>query len=225
MGIKTTHMRSNITLFRFSLFAVLCVFLSLISIHAVFSENNNTNISMSSNKNISDVNKSVIDLVQPLIRHIANDANFTTYWKDSHNSCLRLFTCNLNLTDGWVDNQSYQLSTTNGTNNTWSWIAPNKIEVKPNQQYELVTHMKLNPLATQSHILLRGFNESSQQWYQIKQCPSGINGPLEWKEFDCKIIIPQNTTKIKPMLNAGWSSREGEKAVTSFDDIHLYRIN
>ena len=92
-------------------------------------------------------------------------------------------------------------------------------------RYELLTHMKLNQRATQSHILLRGFNESSQKWYQIAQCPSGINGPLEWKEFDCKIIIPQNTTKIKLKLNAGWSSREGQKAVTSSDAVNLYRIN
>jgi hypothetical protein len=105
------------------------------------------------------------------------------------------------------------------------WIAGRKVEVKPNQYYEVVTHMKLNQRVIQSHIGLWGFNQSSQQWYQIEQCPFGINGPLEWKEYDCKIIIPQNTTKIKPMLNAGWSSREGEKAVSSFDAVHLYRIN
>jgi hypothetical protein len=225
MGKIKAHMRSDMTKFRFTLFAIICIFLSLIYVHPGFSEN--TNVSISSNsKNISDVNRTVIDLVQdPFFRFIGRDANLTTYWKDSQNSCSRLFTCNLNLTDGWVDNQSYQLSTTNGTENTWSWIDGKKAEVSPNQQYELLTHMKLNPLATQSHILLRGFNESSQQWYQIVQCPSGNNGPLEWKEFDCKITIPQNVTKIYLMLNAGWSSREGEKAVTSFDAVHLYRIN
>jgi hypothetical protein len=67
--------------------------------------------------------------------------------------------------------------------------------------------------------------QSSQKWYQIVQCPSGINGPLEWKEFDCKIKILQNNTKIHLTLNAGWSSRQDEKAVTSFDAVHLYRIN
>jgi len=150
--------------------------------------------------------------------------NLTSYWKDSHNSCSSSFTCHLNLTNGLTNNQSFQVSTTNGTENTWSWISGRKVEVKPNEQYELLTHMKLNPWATQSHILLRGFNESSQKWYQIEQCPSGTNGPLEWKEFDCKILIPQNTSKIYPMLDAGWSSRGGETAVTSFDAVHLYRI-
>ena len=218
-------MRSNITFFRFTLFAVVCVFLSLISIHAVFSENSNISIS-SNSKNISAINKPTIDVIKdPFFTLIGKDINLTSYWRDSHNSCSGLFTCQLNLTNGSSDNQSFQLSTTNGTNNTWSWIAPIKAEVKPNQTYEFVTHMKLNQWATQSHIVLRAFNESSQKWYQIEQCPSGTNGPLEWKEFDCKIIIPQNITKIKPMLNAGWSSREGEKAVTSFGPVHLYRIS
>jgi hypothetical protein len=84
--------------------------------------------------------------------------------------------------------------------------------------------MKLNQWTTQSHIPLEAFSESSQKWYQIVQCPSGINGPLEWNEFDCKIKTSQNISKIYQKLNAGWSSCEGEKAVTSFDAVHLYRI-
>jgi hypothetical protein len=121
--------------------------------------------------------------------------------------------------------KSFQFSTPNATENNWSWITGKEIEVKPNHQYEFLTHMKLNQRANQSHIPLEAFNESSQKWYQIVQCPSGINGPLAWKEFDCKIKIPQNITKIHLTLNACWSSRQDEKAVTSFDAVHLYRIN
>jgi len=214
-----------IILFKFTLFAFVSILFSLISIHIAFSEY--TNISMSRNsKNISDVNRTVIDLVQdPLFTLIGKD-NLSSYWNDTIKSCLGFFTCQLNLTDGWMDNQSFQLSTTNRTGEKkWSWIFGNEIEVKPNQQYEFQTHMKLNQWANQSHIPLDAFNESSQKWYQIVQCPTGTNGPLAWKEFDCKIKIPQNVTKIRPALNAGWSSLEGEKAVTSFDAVHLYRIN
>jgi len=211
------------TLFKFSAFAIVFILFSLFSIHIVFSEN--TNISMSRNsKNISDVNRTAIDLVQdPFFTLIGKDINLA-YWNDTKKSCFGLFTCHLNLTDGWVDNQSFQLSTTNGTVNNWSWIIGKEIQVKPNQQYEFLTHMKLNQWANQSHIPLDAFNESSQIWYQIVQCPPGINGPVAWKEFDCKIKIPQNVTKIRPVLNAGWSSRDGEKAVTSFDAVHLYLI-
>jgi hypothetical protein len=217
-------MGSNKTLFKISLLAIVSILFSLFSIHIVFSEN--TNISMSINsKNISDVNRTAIDLVRdPFFTLIGKDLNLTSYWKDPQKSCLGLFTCDLNLTNGWVDNQSFQLSTTNGSVNNWSWISGKEIQVKANQQYEFLTHMKLNQWANQSHIPLEAFNESSQKWYQIVQCPSGINGPQPWKEFDCKIKIPQNITKIHPTLNAGWSSRQGEKAVTSFDAVHLYLI-
>ena len=219
-------MISEKAILTFTLFAILCFFFSLVSIKIAFSEN--TNISISNNsKNVSVLNRTAIDLVKdPYFKLISKDVNLTSYWNDTHNNCLRLFTCKSNLTDGWAaDNQSYQLSTTNGTESTWSWIDGKKIEVKPNEQYELVTHMKLNPLAKSSHIALKAFNASSQKWTQIAQCPSGTNGPLEWKEFNCKIIIPENITKIRPTLNAGWSSREGQNAVTSFDAVHLYRIN
>jgi hypothetical protein len=44
--------------------------------------------------------------------------------------------------------KSFQLSTTNATENNWSWITGKEIEVKPNQQYEFLTHMKLNQRLT-----------------------------------------------------------------------------
>jgi hypothetical protein len=217
-------MRFNVTLFKFALFTFVIILISLISINIVFSENTNISISRNS-KNISDVNRTAIDLVQdPFFRLIGKDINLSLYWNDPEKSCLGLFTCHSNLTDGWIDNQSFQLSTTNGTDKNWSWITGKEIQVKPNQQYQFLTHMKLNEWATLSHIALKAFNESSQKWYQIVQCPPGINGSLAWKEFDCKIKIPQNITKILPTLNAGWSSRQGEKAVTSFDAVHLYLI-
>jgi len=84
------------------------------------------------------------NIQDPFFTLIGKDINLSSYWKDSHKSCLGLFTCDLNLTDGWIDNQSFRLSTTNGTENKWSWIAGKEIEVKPNQQYEFQAHMKLN---------------------------------------------------------------------------------
>jgi len=218
-------MRSNITLFKFTFFVVVWIFLSLISIHAIFSEK--TNISTSSNsKNVSGVNKPIIDLVQdPLFRLIDENINLTSYWRDSQNSCLRLFSCHLNLTDGWDDNQSLQLSTENSTRENWSWIFSNEIDVKPNEIYEILGHIKLSKWATQSHIVLEGFNESSRQWYQIIQCPPGTNGPLEWKELVCKVIIPPDTGRVALVLNAGWSSQQNQKASTLFDAIHMYKVS
>jgi hypothetical protein len=121
--------------------------------------------------------------------------------------CGTTFICDINTKDGWGDKLSFELSTQNNTNATWSWISSQGMDVVPNENYEILAHMKLNKWATQSHILLEWYNESSQDWYQIVQCPSGINGPMEWKDFDCRVTIPPETDAMVLILNAGWSSQ------------------
>jgi glucose/arabinose dehydrogenase len=154
---------------------------------------------------------------------VDNQSGLPLYWNDSLNICGRTYTCKMNVTDGWDDRQSFQLSTTNNTNKTWLSIKGREINVKPGEQLQLVSHMKLNKWATQSHIALEGFNETSKQWYQFRQCPSGVDGPLEWQEFSCVITIPENTTGIRPVLNAGWSSDAKEEAATWFDSISVIK--
>jgi aldose sugar dehydrogenase len=146
-----------------------------------------------------------------------------SFWKDSFDSCNSKFACAANFTTSWNNGTSFQLSTKN-TNQTWSRIYGQPTDVKPNEQYQIVTHMKLNEQAIQSHMKLEGFNETSKLWYQITQCPSGINGPLEWQEFSCHITIPANTTELRPVLNAGWSSQAGQVATTWFDSLYLIKL-
>jgi hypothetical protein len=82
--------------------------------------------------------------------------------------------------------------------------------------------MELNEFTTGSHIKLEGYNTASNKWSSLKtQCPAGTNGPLAWQEFSCNITIPNGVTKIRPILNAGWSSQPGKEAVTLFDDISI----
>jgi hypothetical protein len=145
-------------------------------------------------------------------------------WDDSRNQCRNNFKCTSNYTSGWNDNTSFQISTTKNRNDTWSDITGKPIDVSPNEQYELVTHMKLNKFAIASHVVLEGFNQSSRQWDQVVQCPDGTNGPLEWSGIICDITIPENITQIRPVLNAGWSSQRNEEAITMFDAIYLSKI-
>jgi glucose/arabinose dehydrogenase len=147
------------------------------------------------------------------------------FWEDEQLSCATIFKCISNFSTGWKSDESFQVSTTNNTNNTWSWIKGREIEVKPNERYEVITHMKVNNWTKLSHIVLEMFNETSKQWYQIEQCPPGIDGPFMWKQFACNIAIPENTTKIRPVLNAGWSSLENVEAVTFFDDVSMIRLS
>jgi hypothetical protein len=157
---------------------------------------------------------------------VDNKSGLPLYWNDSLKRCDTYFNCRVNGTDGWDDRQSFQFSTKYPHNfsGIWSSAYGQQLEVKPNERYELITHMKLNKWATQSHIVMEGYNDTSQLWYQIKQCPEGINGPLEWNLFSCLTQIPEKTTKIRLILNAGWSSDPNKEATTWFDALYLAKL-
>jgi hypothetical protein len=180
-------------------------------------------VSMGSGYAETSVNSTAtLDLmINPNFTFFNDTSGLPSYWNDHLKSCTTEFSCTMKFTDGWNDYVSFSLSTTNNTNHTWSSIYGKDIEVKPKERYQLVSHMKLNNWAIQSHVALEGFNESSKVWYPLVQCPSGTNGPLEWHEFSCFIIIPENTTKIRPVLNAGWSSDGKNEATTWFDGIDI----
>src|SRR5918912_3165789 len=141
--------------------------------------------------------------------------NLTFFWIDPFGSCDHDFKCT----------SSIQVSTKINKNNTWSSISGKEINVKPNENYDFITHMKLNEFATESHIKLEGYNQTSNKWSSLKtQCPAGTKGPLEWQEFSCNITIPNDITKIRPILNAGWSSQPGKEAVTWFAAVRIDQI-
>jgi glucose/arabinose dehydrogenase len=142
-------------------------------------------------------------------------------WNDLYKSCDTIFKCGTSNSTGWKDKLSFQISTTNNTNNTWSSIYGKEIRIFPKEVIQLLSHMKLNEWAMQSYIAFEGFNKNSKEWYQIAQCPSAINGPLEWREFSCEVTIPINVNKIRPVFNAGWSSDPTKQATTWFDSIYL----
>jgi glucose/arabinose dehydrogenase len=144
-----------------------------------------------------------------------------SFWNDPNNSCDKSFKCGESNSTGWKDRLSFQISTTNNTNNTWSSIYGKEIRIFPKEEIQLVSHMKLNEWAIQSHIAFEGYNKNSKQWYQIAQCPSATNGPLEWREFSCEVTIPININKIRPVFNAGWSSSPTKQATTWFDSVYL----
>jgi glucose/arabinose dehydrogenase len=158
-------------------------------------------------------------------RSAAVSIDLTSFLNDKYLFCKDYFKCIAYFKTGWKDDTSFQVSTRNSTNNTWSWITGIETGVGPGIDYHLVGHMKLNKWARGSHIVLQGFNETSQRWYQIIQCPNGINGPLEWKEFSCNIEIPEDTTKIRPVLNAGWSSDPKKEAITWFDSPNMTKLS
>jgi glucose/arabinose dehydrogenase len=148
----------------------------------------------------------------------------SSFSKDQFKSCNPGFKCIANFSTGWNDDTSIQFSTNN--TNKQSKIIGEEVDVKPKEKFHLVVHMKLNKWATQSQVKLEGFNQTSIEWDKIEQCPSGdgAKGPREWKEYSCLVIIPENTTKIRTVLEAGWSSQPTKEATTWYDSIYVIKV-
>jgi aldose sugar dehydrogenase len=146
-----------------------------------------------------------------------------SYWNSSE-FCGSIFECSVNFTSGWRDNKSLQVSTEATAKDTYSWITGGEIDVNQNERYELVTHMKLDDAVRNSHIGLEAYDATLKNWKQIKQCPAGIDGPLEWRQFSCEVIIPKSITKVRPILNAGWATQKNEPGVTFFDNVFMVRL-
>jgi len=196
--------------------------MNIVSMGSGYAQNSINNTTSNSSQNVSGNTQPRINLMlNPNFTSFNEATDFPSYWNDPRNNCKKYFSCTINFTDGWDDKLSFQLSTTDNTKNRRSSIIGNEIDVKAGQKYQLVSHMKLNKWATASNAALEAFNETSGRWYQLMRCPSGTNGPLEWREFACHRIIPENTTKIRPVLNAGWSSQPKEEAITWFDSIYV----
>jgi glucose/arabinose dehydrogenase len=175
-----------------------------------------------------DLNSSLSGTIysNPDFIFLDNESNFVrfgtaSFWKVQSNFCNSESKCISDFSTGWKDNSSFQFSTIKTTKNTWSTIHGGEIDVKPFERYELTTHMKLNKWTNQSHIAIEGYNKT--KWYQIDQCPQGMDGPLEWNEFKCTITIPENTTKTRLVLNGGWSSELNKVATTWFDSIRMVK--
>ena len=147
-----------------------------------------------------------------------------SFWNDTDNSCNNNFKCIVNFSTGWDDKTSIQISTTKNNKYMWSSIVGKEVLVKPNERYHLFTYLKHNNWSAQSHVKLQGFNETSKNWYEIEKCPSALNQSLEWNEYKCVITIDQNVTNVRAVLSAGWSSQEGEEAVTWFDSPYLVKF-
>lgn len=151
--------------------------------------------------------------------------NFTfSRWYDSFSSCSSIYSCLANYSTGWNDNASIQFST-NKTKYDSLKIVGQEVEVKSKERYDLLIHMKLNVWALQARVVLEGFNENSKEWYRIDQCPSAaVNGPLKWQEFKCGFTIEENTTKVRPILQPGYSSQPQGQARTWFDSISIIKF-
>lgn len=110
------------------------------------------------------------------------------------------------------------------TPNQWSWITSESFDVEPGQDYLVVTAMKASNV-TASHIVLRGYSQSSQRWVQLGQVPSGTHGNTDWTSFQSVVSVPTGVEQAQIVLNAGWvqDPAHGE-AITCFADVEVYEL-
>jgi glucose/arabinose dehydrogenase len=149
--------------------------------------------------------------------------DLASFVRKDHESCLTNFKCTVNFSSGWKDNTSIQFST-NNTHKKTSRIVGQEVIVQPKESYRLVIHMKLSEWATHSRIELEGLNGITKRWYSIDPCPTyAFDGPMKWQEFSCGLAFEPNTTKVRPVIEAGWSSESKREATTWFDSIDLVK--
>lgn len=110
----------------------------------------------------------------------------------------------------------------NAERERWSWIRSDWIDVAEGERYTLVTHMKGSNVNA-SHIVLEAFDQYNNRSFQLGQVPSDGYGTFDWRTTTGSFVIPQNVTKIRIDLNAGWPENSSQEAITWFDDIVLYQ--
>jgi hypothetical protein len=106
----------------------------------------------------------------------------------------------------------------------WLWFSTPEVNVTPRKRYSAITHMKYKNVV-ESHITIEGYNKTAGEWIELMQVPSGQTGTSDWKEYRQMLTIPEDITKIRFVLNAGWiNDQEVGNATTWFDDISVYPV-
>ena len=127
---------------------------------------------------------------------------------------------------GYDGKYSLKVSTSTTKPKTWSWIRSEPIKVEPGKEYLVITHIKYHNVKG-SRIKIEAYYSDENKWKQLTPfIPAGRSGTSDWQEYSAIIKIPENVTKIRVVLNAGWvlDKSKGE-AITWFDDIEVIPLD
>ncbi|WP_256546776.1 DMT family transporter [Halobellus inordinatus] len=121
------------------------------------------------------------------------------------------------------DGESLRVETDSTETGRWSFVRTAAIPVNPGEQYGVETKMKLSN-TVQSHINVEGYDPGSDSWRLISQVPTGRDGTTGWQTYRDTVAIPDDVTRIRFALNAGWQQSPARgPAVTWFANATLYR--
>jgi glucose/arabinose dehydrogenase len=137
-------------------------------------------------------------------------------------ACMKEFACTvdfINKTDA-VPNKIL-ITTTSQTSGNGSKIVGKEYGVIPENEYNLTVSMKLNQYASNSIIKIEGYNNESKWWEPLGNCTNNLTGPFNWTRFDCTFDIPSDISKVRPIINAGYSNGTALEAVSHFTNIGI----
>jgi len=122
--------------------------------------------------------------------------------------------------DSYTGKYSLKVYTSTTKQHTWSWIRSDPVNVKPGEKYLIITHMKYYNVKG-SHIKIEIYYPNENKWGDLTPfIPPGRIGTSNWQVYSAIIKIPENVTKMRIVLNAGWvlNKNDGD-AITWFDDV------
>jgi aldose sugar dehydrogenase len=132
--------------------------------------------------------------------------------------CIKWFICEVaSKNDSNIS--SNILSTSTKIKEKWSNIQGLEYNVSSLDSYNFTTTIKLNEFVNQTHIYIEGYNSVKDVWEPITYCPNGVDGPINWTKFNCTIDVPLNISKIRPVINGGYSNTDEKEGVSYFKDI------
>lgn len=144
---------------------------------------------------------------------------YTSYWSFPETGFTAI------VDNKMVNHGHSSLKVTTSINSTrWSFIRSVEIPVTQGE-YNIITHMKQEN-AKASHIVIEGFNKTSNSWLQLIQIPAGQDGSYDWKVFKTSLQVNEDITLLRIALNAGWVLDETKgNATTWFDNISISPID
>ena len=148
------------------------------------------------------------------------------YSEKGYPGCITEFACEIILYNSTDANPSRVLNiSTFSSSGNGSNIVGKQYDVIPKNKYTITATIKLNNNTTQSNITIEGYNNETSLWERMSYCANNLKGPMEWKKFDCILIIPEKVSKIRPIVNGGYSSDSGQGAVSYFANIGVVEKN
>ena len=103
-------------------------------------------------------------------------------------------------------------------------VTGNEVPVKAGEIYNIKTSIKYRN-AEWTQVAVEGLQQSSNSWVRLVNCPVIQSGTSGWKKTDCSFYMPPGISRIRPVLQAGWSKNKKTAAVSWFDDIKLSKLS